>query len=79
MKGKEVWVSTDEWHQEISLDRIWDWPQALQDIGGWANPEMPNYFLEYAKVVMDAFGDRVKSDETVGRLALRLKIRNMSR
>lgn len=23
MKGKEVWVSTDEWNQETSLDRIW--------------------------------------------------------
>lgn len=23
MKGKEVWMSTDEWDQETSLDRIW--------------------------------------------------------
>ena len=23
MKGKNVWVSTDEWNQETSLDRIW--------------------------------------------------------
>ena len=23
MKGKDVWVSTDEWNQETSLDRIW--------------------------------------------------------
>lgn len=23
MKGREVWVSTDEWNQETSLDRIW--------------------------------------------------------
>jgi len=38
----------------------WDLPQALQDIGGWANPQMPEYFLEYAKVVIDAFHGKVK-------------------
>ncbi len=38
----------------------WDLPQALQDIGGWANPEMPQYFLEFSKAVFDCLGSRVK-------------------
>ncbi len=38
----------------------WDLPQAMQDIGGWANEEMPQHFLAYSNVVFDALGDRVK-------------------
>ena len=38
----------------------WDLPQALQDMGGWTNPDMPGYFLEYSKIVMDAFHGRVR-------------------
>ncbi|MEA5014783.1 MAG: GH1 family beta-glucosidase [Candidatus Limiplasma sp.] len=37
----------------------WDLPQALQDLGGWTNPMMPGYFLEFAKVVLDRLGDKV--------------------
>ncbi len=37
----------------------WDLPQALQDIGGWANPEMPDIFAEYVKLVTEALSDRV--------------------
>ncbi len=37
----------------------WDLPQALQDIGGWANPEMPSIFADYVKVVVEALSDRV--------------------
>lgn len=38
----------------------WDLPQPLQDIGGWANADMPGYFLAYSKAVMDRFHGRVK-------------------
>jgi beta-glucosidase len=38
----------------------WDTPQALQDLGGWANREIVGWFAEYAKVMYDRLGDRVK-------------------
>lgn len=37
----------------------WDYPQALQDKGGWVNPESVGWFAEYAAVVSKAFSDRV--------------------
>jgi beta-glucosidase len=39
----------------------WDLPQALQDEGGWANREIIGRFADYARTVVDALGDRVKS------------------
>lgn len=38
----------------------WDLPQSLQDIGGWANPGMPQHFLTFAKAVMERLKDRVR-------------------
>ncbi len=38
----------------------WDMPQVLQDKGGFANPEFPDWFEAYAKVCFENFGDRIK-------------------
>ncbi|NSW78337.1 MAG: beta-glucosidase [Chthonomonadetes bacterium] len=38
----------------------WDLPGALQDLGGWANREVVNWFADYAQVVAMRLGDRVR-------------------
>lgn len=38
----------------------WDFPQALEDQGGWTNPDSVKWFADYADVVTRALGDRVK-------------------
>ena len=35
----------------------WEFPQALQDRGGWLNEEVIDWFAEYAKVVAENFSD----------------------
>jgi len=37
----------------------WELPQPLQDLGGWTNPVLPNYFVDYVCVLYTNFGDRV--------------------
>ncbi|HPV08293.1 MAG: GH1 family beta-glucosidase [Aggregatilineales bacterium] len=38
----------------------WDLPQALQDAGGWPARTTAEAFVEYARIVAEALGDRVR-------------------
>ena len=43
----------------------WDLPQALHDLGGWANRDVAGWFADYAVLVARRYGDRVKRFATV--------------
>ncbi|MBN1440836.1 MAG: beta-glucosidase [Anaerolineales bacterium] len=37
----------------------WDFPQALEDLGGWPDRRSADWFTDYARVVFEKLGDRV--------------------
>jgi beta-glucosidase len=37
----------------------WDLPAALDDLGGWLNPDIPKWFADYAAVMFNKLDDRV--------------------
>ena len=46
----------------------WDLPQALQDKGGWENPDVPQRFADYAGYVAGKLGTKVKHYMTTNEL-----------
>jgi len=54
-RGIEPWITM--YH--------WDLPQALQELGGWTNRAIVEWFEEYAHVLTTRLGDRVKHWMTV--------------
>lgn len=38
----------------------WDLPQKLQDLGGWTNAHIIDYYTDYANVLFKNFADKVK-------------------
>lgn len=43
----------------------WDLPAELHYKGGWLNPEITDWFAEYARVIAENFSDRVKKIITI--------------
>ncbi|MFB9993197.1 GH1 family beta-glucosidase [Deinococcus oregonensis] len=43
----------------------WDLPQALQDLGGWTHRDTAYRFAEYARIVAERLGPKVKSIATL--------------
>ena len=43
----------------------WDLPAALEDRGGWLNPDSVRWFTDYAETCFTALGDRVKLWATI--------------
>ncbi|KAI4458409.1 glycosyl hydrolase [Holotrichia oblita] len=45
----------------------WDLPQKLEDRGGWTNPETIKHFVNYARLLFQNFGHKVKTWITFSR------------
>jgi beta-glucosidase len=47
----------------------WDLPQALQDEGGWQNPDTPKHFADYAGYIAGRLSDRIRHFMTLNEIS----------
>jgi beta-glucosidase len=47
--------------EPVTLLNHWDYPQALLDKGGWPNRDSIAWFTDYARLMFEQLGDRVKT------------------
>lgn len=71
-KGIEPLVTIYHWGNKMKFSQNYfackiflnlnftDLPQYIQDLGGWTNPMVVDYFKEYADVLFEHYGSRVK-------------------
>lgn len=52
----------------------WDTPFCLHEKGGWQNPDSANWFAEYAKIMGEKLGDRVKNWMTFNEMAMHVRL-----
>jgi beta-glucosidase len=50
--------------EPVTLLNHWDFPQALMEKGGWPNRDSITWFTDYARLMFDQLGDRVKTWDT---------------
>ncbi|XP_028026026.1 myrosinase 1-like [Bombyx mandarina] len=43
----------------------WDMPTPFMDLGGWSNPVIVDYFVDYARVAFNLYGDIIKTWTTI--------------